>query len=47
MTANTLISKEEYLRTSFENPEPDYVDGELVARSMPNYLHRRIQARLA
>ena len=47
MATITPISKEEYLRTSFEDPEPDYVDGELVARSMPNYLHSRIQARLS
>ena len=46
MATNTLISKEEYLRTSFADTEPDYVDGELVARPMPNYLHSRIQARL-
>ena len=47
MATNTLISKEEYLRTSFEDPEPDYVDGELVARSMPNYHHSQIHLRLA
>ena len=47
MATNTLISKEEYLHTSFANTEPDYVDGELVERSMPNKLHSRIQIRLA
>ena len=41
-----LISKEEYLRTSFADMDPDYVDGDLVARSMPDYLHSRTQARL-
>lgn len=43
MATNTLISTVEYLRSSFENPEPDYVDGELVERSMPNYLHSQAQ----
>ena len=47
MATNTLTSEEEYLRTSFEDPEPDYVDGELVARSMPNYFHSRTQSRLS
>ena len=42
-----LISKEEYLRTSFADMEPDYVDGELVERPLPNYLHSRIQVHLA
>ncbi|MFN0104068.1 MAG: Uma2 family endonuclease [Bryobacteraceae bacterium] len=47
MATKTPISKEEYLRTSFEGPEPDYVDGELVERPTPNYLHSRTQARLS
>lgn len=47
MATNTLISKAEYLRTSFESPEPDYVDGELVERPGPNFLHGRTQVRLA
>lgn len=28
MPAATLISEEEFLRTSFENPEPEYRDGD-------------------
>ncbi|MFN0104069.1 MAG: Uma2 family endonuclease [Bryobacteraceae bacterium] len=47
MATKTLTSKEEYLRTSFQDPEPDYVDGELVARPVPNYLHSRTQVRLS
>ena len=42
-----LISKEEYLRTSFADMEPDYVDGELVERPFPNYFHSCTQVRLA
>lgn len=47
MATNTLISRDQYLRTSFEGLEPDYVDGELVERPMPNYIHGRIQVRLS
>jgi Uma2 family endonuclease len=42
MPAGTLISAEEYLRMPFEGTEPDYVDGILVERSMPNNSHSRI-----
>lgn len=35
----TLISGEEYLRTPYEGPEPDFVEGEIVPRSTPNSLH--------
>ena len=41
------MSAVDYLRTSFEGPEPDYVYGELVERSVPNYFHSRVQVRLA
>ncbi len=47
MATNTLLSTGEYLRSSFESPEPDYVDGELVDRPLPNYFHSRTQIRLA
>ena len=43
MATNTLISSAEYLRTSFEDPEPDYVEGEVVKRAVPNYFHSRTQ----
>ena len=41
MGAKTLIPVEEYLRTPYEGSEPDYVDGEIVERSMPNNIHSR------
>jgi len=41
------MAQEEYLRTSFEGTEPDYVDGELVERTMPNFFHSRVQVRLS
>jgi Uma2 family endonuclease len=47
MSVKTLISEEEYLRTSFEDRAPEYIDGELVERSVPNRSHSRTQTRLA
>ena len=47
MATNSLIGLEEYLRTSFEGPEPDYIEGELLQRSVPNVSHARAQIRLA
>ena len=41
MGAKTLISVEEYLRTPYESPEPDFVNGEIVERTMPNNPHSR------
>ena len=38
MQAQTLLSQEEYLHSSFEY-EPEYLDGELVEREMPNDFH--------
>lgn len=39
MGVKTLISVEEYLRTSFDAPEPDFVEGEIIPRAMPNNFH--------
>lgn len=47
MAAKPLIPMEEFLRTSYGNPEPDCVDGELVERPVPDYFHSRTQVRLA
>jgi Uma2 family endonuclease len=46
MAAHTQISVEEYLRTSFEGPDREYLDGVIVERVMPNKPHSRAQARL-
>jgi Uma2 family endonuclease len=43
MAAKTLISEAEFLRMTFDGPEPEYVDGEVVERSMPNLPHSRVQ----
>src|SRR6266446_6344575 len=44
MASRTLISVEEYLRTSYR-PDCDYVDGEVVERNMGEYDHSRPQGR--
>ena len=38
---------EEYLRMSFEGPDPEYLDGELVKRNLGDDSHSSTQARLA
>lgn len=45
MSVATLISLDEYLRTSFE-PDCDYVDGEVVERNVGKRRHGRAQARI-
>ncbi len=37
------MTAETYLRTSFPNPDREYRDGKLVARSLPDYLHSKTQ----
>jgi Uma2 family endonuclease len=37
------MSVEEYLRTSFEGPEPEYLDGEIVERNMCELPHASVQ----
>ena len=39
MMVKSPLSEEEYLDTSFDNPEPDFVEGALVERAMPNNTH--------
>ena len=46
MATKTLMSREGYLETGFDNPEPEFVEGELVERPMPNMFHSRVQTRL-
>lgn len=46
MDAKTLISQEECLRMSFQDRAPEYVDGELVERTVPNNRHSRTQSKL-
>ncbi|MBY0504110.1 MAG: Uma2 family endonuclease [Bryobacteraceae bacterium] len=46
MAAPTRVDPKEYLATSFAGPDREFVHGELRERSMPTYLHGKIQALL-
>jgi len=46
MAASTQISVEQYLRTSFDGPDCEYLDGEVVERGMPNLPHSKAHKRL-
>jgi Uma2 family endonuclease len=47
MLAKTQIGVEEYLGLVFDDrPEPDYVHGEVVERTVPTLVHAQIQALL-
>jgi Uma2 family endonuclease len=46
MGVHTAIPIDEYLHTSFDGTDREYRDGELVERSMPDYLHGKCQGRL-
>jgi len=46
MSSKTAISIDEYLRTSYEGVDREYVDGEIVERSVPTNLHSKTQCRL-
>jgi Uma2 family endonuclease len=43
--ATTLVSVEEYLRTSYK-PACEYIDGALRQKPMPTYMHSKIQGRV-
>src|SRR5215472_11891241 len=46
MPTGTLISVEEYLRTSY-SPDCDYVDGHVLERNLGEYDHSSIQTAIA
>lgn len=43
MSAKTLLSVEQYLHTVFDNPDREYLDGEIVERNLGNKSHGRVQ----
>ena len=47
MATKTLITEEEYLRTSFEGLDREYCHGEVVERTMPTFLHGVVQGRFS
>jgi Uma2 family endonuclease len=46
MGTKAAISEEEYLHTSFPGVDCEYRDGELVERTLPEYIHGRTQTRI-
>ena len=46
MSTKALVPVEEYLRMSFEGPDPEYLDGELVERNLGGNSHSSTQANL-
>ena len=46
MTSKTLVTVEEYLHRSYDGPEPDYVDGEIIERHLGSILHFEAQKRM-
>ena len=46
MATKSAISVEEYLRTSFEDGDCDYVDGEVIERNVGERTHSLIQKKL-
>ncbi len=47
MGTKTAVSLEEYLHTSFDGVDCEYRDGEIVERSIPDYLHGATEVLLA
>ncbi len=47
MSTKVLVDVEEYLRTSFEGPDCEYLDGEIVERPMGELPHGDVQTTLA
>ncbi|MCC6393937.1 MAG: Uma2 family endonuclease [Bryobacterales bacterium] len=45
MSTRALVSPEEYLHMTFEGPDSEYVDGEILERTMPNEEHSAVQVR--
>jgi Uma2 family endonuclease len=46
MSTKALVPVEEYLRMSFEGPDPEYLDGELLERNLGDDSHSATQVRL-
>lgn len=46
MAAASVIRLEDYLRTSYEGPDPEFVHGRLVERCGASYQHGRVKQRL-
>jgi Uma2 family endonuclease len=47
MSSKTLLSVEEYLHTTFDGSDQEYIDGELVERNMGTLPHGDVQTEVA
>ena len=47
MSTKSAVSIEDYLKTTFEGLDREYVDGEIVERTLPDDLHSKTQWRLS
>ena len=47
MATKPLVPVEEYLRMSFEGPDPEYLDGELLERNLGESDHSNVQMALS
>src|SRR5579864_920624 len=47
MASHLQVAPGEYLATSFDGTDREYVRGEIVERSMPDYAHGRMQVEFA
>src|SRR5882724_11775881 len=46
MGSKTLVPVEQYLNMSFDGPEPEYLDGEIIERHLGSIPHSEAQERL-
>ena len=46
MATKAAVSEEEYLRTSFPDVDPEFRDGEILERSLPDYYHGKTQGNM-
>jgi Uma2 family endonuclease len=43
MATTSLLTVDQYLKMHFEDREPEFARGQLIERSMPTFLHGRLQ----
>jgi hypothetical protein len=46
MAAKALVTVDKYLRTSFDGPDREFVDGDIVERNAGDKQHSRVQGRM-
>jgi Uma2 family endonuclease len=46
VTTRVLMALDEYLHTTFDGPDRDYVDGEIIERNMGELPHAKVQGQL-